>query len=70
MALTHSYTEEFLTQFTARSAEVEATKFDLEQLMVRADRFCANSGLRTFDVQGLLLVVTGPDKACTSLQRR
>jgi hypothetical protein len=57
-----SNTAEFWTQFTASNAEVDATKFDLEQLMVRADPFCANSGLGT---SGVHLAIIPPRRADT-----
>lgn len=36
---------EFTAQLSSRNAEIEATRFDIQHLMVKAHAFCTNTGL-------------------------
>jgi hypothetical protein len=52
-----SNSEDFMTQMSATNSDINAAKFEIERLMVRAHPFVANSGLGS---SGIYLPATPP----------
>ena len=48
---------EFIAQMASRNAEIESTKYDIQELLTKANAFCKNSGLGSSE---LTLPMTPP----------